>query len=105
MNTKFINIGCKTFKVAKQVFFLNSQYSKKDNSFSALIFKSFQPTIELFCFGYMHNQIVSNWIQRYLNIHLSKNMRTQNFVSNICGKRNVIHVKNRPNETHPDSGF
>lgn len=67
MNTKFINIGCKTFEVAKQVFFLNSQYSKKDSRFCSLIFESFQPTIEFFCFGYMHNQSVSNWIQRYLN--------------------------------------
>lgn len=57
MNTKFINIGCKTFEVAEQVFFLNSQYSKKDNRFYSLIFKSFQPTIELFCFGYFHNRV------------------------------------------------
>jgi len=105
MNTKFINIGCKTFEVAKQVFFLNSQYSKKDSRFCALIFESFQPTIEFFCFGYMHNQSVSNWIQIYLIIDISKNMRTLNFASNICAKPNAIHMKKRPNETHPDSGF
>ena len=57
MNTKFINIGCKTFEVAKQVFFLNSQYSKKDSRFCSLIFEFFQPTIEFFCFGYLHNKV------------------------------------------------
>lgn len=56
MNTKFINIGGKTFEVAKQVFFLNSQYSKKYSRFCSLIFESFQPNIEFFCFGYFHNK-------------------------------------------------